>query len=190
MAQARALVAENGLEGLTFSSLESRLHFTRGVITYHFRNKDEIVDAVLESAVDEIMAETRLQEPRDEDVGARLAAIVASVSRGFLTRIEATRVLVSFWGQMQRDPRIRERNAVLYEEFRSATRGIIERGIERGELPADFDVHSTAALVVGTVIGVVTQIYFDPGRVDVDSLIASAQHTIRAGVGRPSPPGD
>src|ERR1700722_2409301 len=56
---ARRLVAEHGLEALTIGALEDRLAFTRGVITYHFANKDEIVRAVFASAIDEIDASVR-----------------------------------------------------------------------------------------------------------------------------------
>ena len=56
---ARRLVAEQGLEALTIGALEDRVSFTRGVITSHFANKDEIVQAVFASAIDEIDAAVR-----------------------------------------------------------------------------------------------------------------------------------
>ena len=54
VAAARAIVAQQGLEALTFAALERELGYTRGVITWHFRNKDEIVAAVLHDAVEDI----------------------------------------------------------------------------------------------------------------------------------------
>src|SRR5205814_9753674 len=44
VAAAREIVAGDGLESLTIGALEKRLGFSRGVITYHFRDKDEIVE--------------------------------------------------------------------------------------------------------------------------------------------------
>ena len=54
VATARSIVAAQGLNALTFSSLEAECAFTRGVISYHFKNKAEIVSAVFEDVVREI----------------------------------------------------------------------------------------------------------------------------------------
>ncbi|MDF1662475.1 MAG: helix-turn-helix domain containing protein, partial [Planctomycetota bacterium] len=51
---ARQLIVDKGLAAMTFSELEGRLEFSRGVITYHFKNKNDILIAILESAVNEI----------------------------------------------------------------------------------------------------------------------------------------
>src|SRR5688572_18339107 len=114
IAAARAVVAEGGLEALTIAALEERLGFTRGVITYHFRDKDEIVDAVLASAVAEIDAATLAEVGASQDFEAKVEAVIRTKVRGFLERVEATRILVAFWGRIHQDPRARNANAQLY----------------------------------------------------------------------------
>ena len=47
IAAARAIVCRDGLDALTIGALEQKLAFTRGVITYHFAGKDDIVRALL-----------------------------------------------------------------------------------------------------------------------------------------------
>src|SRR5207249_7078413 len=96
VAAARALVARGGLEALTVSALEKRLRFTRGVITYHFRGKDEIVRAVLASAVDEIDRATAEEVQASLDFAAKLEAVLRTKVRGFLENREAAHVLLSF----------------------------------------------------------------------------------------------
>src|SRR5437773_5389573 len=89
IAAARSLVAEEGLEALTIGALEERLAFSRGVITYHFRNKDEIVEAVLAHAVAEIEEALRAELRASESPEERVGAVLRSMVRGFLAHPEA-----------------------------------------------------------------------------------------------------
>ena len=81
---ARGVVARDGLSALTFSALEGELDFTRGVITYHFKNKGAIVDAVLQSALDEIDAATLAAVEAHGSPTERVAAAVRATIAGFI----------------------------------------------------------------------------------------------------------
>ena len=91
VAIARKIVAEEGLEALTIGSLEARLAFSRGVITYHFQNKDDIVHAVLESAIDEINAGTAAQLAPNMSADEKLKTALRTYIRGFVEHVEATK---------------------------------------------------------------------------------------------------
>ncbi len=178
LAAARQLVAEGGLEALTIGALEDRLEFTRGVITWHFRNKDEIVEAVLAGAIDEIDAATSAEVRASNDPRAAVRAVLASKVHGFLEHPEATRILLSFWGRLHADGRAAELNAALYRRYRQeAARFAGER------LGAPHRAESLASLMVGTVIGIVLQATFDPGAIDVEAAIDEAARTVVAGLG-------
>jgi AcrR family transcriptional regulator len=163
---ARAIVARGGLEALTFAELEQQLGYTRGVVTYHFKNKDEIVDALLASAVDEIDAATRAEIAAAHTRGERAGAVVRAVVRGFLTRVEAMRVLVAFWGRLHSDSRIRAANARLYARYRRDAEQLLGCNA------------ATATLIVGIVIGIASQAYFEPGAIDVDAAIEEASRIL------------
>src|SRR5215475_11000710 len=92
VAVARKIVADEGLEALTIGSLEARLAFSRGVITYHFQNKDDIVHAVLESAIDEINAGSAAQLSLSMPAEERVRTVLKTYIRGFIERVEATRI--------------------------------------------------------------------------------------------------
>jgi AcrR family transcriptional regulator len=168
VAAARVVVAKGGLEALTFAGLEKQLGYTRGVITYHFKNKDEIVDAVLASAVDEIDRSTRAEVAAAHGKGARAAAVIRAVVRGFLVNVEAVRVLFAFWGLLHAEPRIRAVNAKLHARYRRQTREL---------LGGDA---AMATVIVAVVLGIVAQWYFDPAAVDVDAAIDEAVGAIEA----------
>lgn len=180
--QARRLVAERGLEGLTFGALEEQLAFTRGVITYHFRNKEEIVDAVLTSAVDEINGRTLAATRGGDTVEEKIQAMIEATARGFLDNLEATSILLSFWSRIRTDPAIHERNAELYAGFRAKTRSLLEAARDQGKLDPAVDLDALAAHLVGVVIGIVTQVYFEPDAIAVDKAVEIAARAVLRGV--------
>ncbi|PKN57436.1 MAG: hypothetical protein CVU56_10570 [Deltaproteobacteria bacterium HGW-Deltaproteobacteria-14] len=179
---ARRVVAERGVGALTFGTLEKELAFTRGVITYHFANKDEIVEALLDDAIAEIDAATLISVSAEATAADKLAAAVTGMVRGFLAQREAARVLLSFWGRLPDDPAAAAKNAALYARWREQSAILVRHGQATGELRHDCDVEAVAAHMVGTVIGVVTQAFFDPGAVDPEAVAREATGGLVAGL--------
>jgi TetR/AcrR family transcriptional regulator, transcriptional repressor of bet genes len=173
IAAARRLVADGGHGALTINALERELGFTRGVINYHFDNKDEIVLALLDDAIAEIDQATALSVQAEAHAGDKLRAALRGMVRGFLAIEEAGRVLLSFWSRLKEDPRAAAKNAALYRRWREASSELVRRGQAAGELgPCDAD--AVGALLVGIVIGVVTQAWFEPGATDPEAVIDEA----------------
>lgn len=166
VAAARAIVAEDGLEALTIAALEDRLDFTRGVITYHFRNKDEIVEAVLESAVTEIDAAMHRELATAGTVKERVRAVLHGQVSGWIEHPEAGKILLSFWGRLGSDPRAAAVNAALYRRYREESGAMANEPI--------------AVLLVGIVLGIATQHYFEPGAFDVEAAVDEAAVMVAA----------
>jgi AcrR family transcriptional regulator len=171
IAAARVIVARDGLDALTIAGLEQQLGYSRGVITYHFRNKDEIVDALLHDAIAEIDAGTRAEVATATTSTGRVSAVIGAVVRGFLTHVEAVRILVAFWGRLHTDTRIRTANAALYARYREEVAELL------GGKSSD---RALATVVVGVVLGIAAQAYFDPRGVDVEAAIKEATRTVEA----------
>lgn len=179
IAAGRKLVAEGGHGALTINALEGALGFTRGVITYHFENKDEIVLAVLDDAIAEIDRATSLSVQAQTHSLDKVRAAMRGMVRGFLSIEEAGRVLLSFWSRLREDPRAAAMNAALYRRWRAAGAELLRRGQALGEL-APCDVEAVSALMVGIVIGVVTQVWFEPGATDPDAMVDEAGEALLA----------
>lgn len=172
---ARHLIAEGGLEGLTIGRLEKRLPYTRGVITHHFANRDDIVDAVLASAVAEIDRATSEQAVRGMARGEQIRAVLRTKVRGFLDHPEATQILLAFATRPTGDPRAAAVDAQIFARYREESSVLFRH---------HPDVEALAALLVGTVIGLVVQIRLGPGAVDPEAAIDVAAQALarRAGV--------
>jgi AcrR family transcriptional regulator len=179
VAVARSLVAEGGLEALTFGALEKRLAFTRGVVTYHFRDKEEIVEAVLVSAIAEIDAAAVAGFQSSASMETRVRAVLQALVDGFLDHREAGAILLSLWTRIPSDPRAAALNARLYENWRRQSARLVQHGREDGtfgDIPAD----AAGALMVSMVVGIVLQVIFEPGAVDPNALVEEAARTLLA----------
>jgi len=176
---ARRLVAEHGLEALTIGALEDRLSFTRGVITYHFANKDEIVRAVFASAIEEIDTAVRREVEGGSTVEDKVRAVLHGNVRGFVDSEVAGRVLLSFWGRLSGDAQVRKLNAELYAKYRRRAAKLLRAARAEGHI-APVDPTVMGALLVALVLGIATQHYFEPGSIDVEAAIAEATRTVMA----------
>jgi len=176
---ARRIVASDGLDALTIAALESSLGYSRGVITYHFGGKDEIVAEVFKSVIGEIDESVRGAVLAGETFEEKVCAVVRENVRGFTESIEAGRVLLSFWGRLGSDPKARAQNAALYAKYRERAARLIAQGRAQGVL-VDVDARAMAAFLVGIVLGIATQQLFDPGAIDVAAATEEACRTLLA----------
>ncbi len=181
IAGAREIVAAEGLEALTIGALEKRLGFSRGVLTYHFRDKDEIVDALLASAVEEIDRATFAEIEAESTPEEKIRAVLRANLHGFLEHREAGHILLSFWGRLGSDAKARKVNARLYQVYRERTLVLITECAFYG-----VDHQALAAVIVALVLGIVAQVYFEPGSIDSEKALAEATKCILARVAPPS----
>ena len=172
---ARRIVSDHGLNALTISALEKNLTFSRGVITYHFKNKDEITLALFRSAIDEIDAATAAHARGHATLHERIRAVLEANVRGFIERVDASRVLFAFWSQLQTHPGAVQINAELWSTYR-------RRFARMLGVPGDAEpsAQTLAVLGIGLVIGIVTQAHFEADAVDVDAAIDGAAQLFEA----------
>ncbi|MFT7580479.1 MAG: TetR/AcrR family fatty acid metabolism transcriptional regulator [Myxococcota bacterium] len=181
VAAARRIVAEQGLAALTISTLEQSLDYTRGVITYHFANKDDIVGAVLDSAILEIdVATTRTLSPGNT-VDTEVAGIMRTKVEGFLDHVDAGRILMTFWSRIPADTDASTKNARLFATYRHQAEHLIKWVKSKQNIPRGLKPEGLAAVMVGCVIGVVAQSYFQADAFDREAAI---KETIAVVAGR------
>jgi AcrR family transcriptional regulator len=178
IATARALVAEGGLEALTFGTLEMRLAFTRGVITYHFQDKSEILAAVLESAVADLDRATFTAVEATETFPGKVRAALSSKVLGFLHSTEARSILVSFWPRLAIDPDAAALNACLFAHWRQQSAQLFRQAIAEGAISRDVVIDEAAALLVAAVLGIVLQASFSPDAIDTEACITAATQQV------------
>ncbi len=174
LAAARRLIAEQGLEALTFSALEARLSFTRGVITYHFDNKADIIGAVLKDVVAEIDAATYGPMTPSDDLHTAVKAVMAGMIGGFSSNRETSAVLISYWSQGPRDGGL---HSELFARYRRHSSRLVQRATGKLDPVA---TQALASVMVAVVIGSVLQLYLSEGFAPLEAVVEEAVATVYA----------
>lgn len=136
------LVAEHGVGGLRVDAVAARAGVGKQTIYRHWGSRARLVH-------DAIACMHAKSEPPDtgsvrEDLRLVLIDLV-----GFLSKEDTGRVLPSLIDAAERDPELAELHEEHVRERRAMFAGILQRAIDRGELPADVDVALLNDLLVG-----------------------------------------
>ena len=171
------LVASEGLGALTIGALEKRLTFSRGVITYHFRNKEEIVRTLFENAIATIDATAWGEVEAAPNLEERIRRASRAIVDGFVDNPVASIILMNFWGSLRADAEVARLNADLYRKYRSAARRIADAA---EDLPDGVDLDAYSTVFVGVVIGIACQALFDAEAIDVESAVDHGARALTA----------
>lgn len=176
----RRLVAEKGWLNVSIRDIAAEAGVSRGVITYHFKDKDDIIASVLAAVVfdlNELLDEAFAARPDDPLYCLRaLAAVLMRMAR---EKPDYFFVLFNYFSQASYRPDLRGAVAELFRSYRHSVAEMIERGITAGQfrpLPAE----AAATVITAMLIGAGTQYLMDPEQVDPLAAQAEAEQAILA----------
>ena len=173
VAAATQLFVEQGLSGPSLDAICARAGFTRGAFYVHFRTRDDLIAAVVESAmggfIDAMM--------QSGEAGADLATIVrtfAAVLRAgplpFVGRVRGHQIMEA----CIRSPTLRQKYNELLAHARDRLSDTVRRGQAAGTIRGDVDPHAIAQLLLALVLGAHTAseigVPYDADRVGEDVL--------------------
>jgi AcrR family transcriptional regulator len=152
IAAATQLFVEQGLDRPSLDAICARAGFTRGAFYVHFRTRDELIAAVVESAMGgfiDAMIKTG-------EAGADLGTIVrtfAAVLRGgplpFVGQVRGHQIMEA----CLRSPTLRQKYNELLAHARERLCDTVRRGQDAGTVRGDVDPHATAQLLLALVLG-------------------------------------
>src|SRR5205823_11429263 len=122
--------------------------------------------------LEEIDAATFAEVHKGATPADKVRAVLRANLRGFLEHREAGLILLSFWGRLSSDPRARKANSRLYAVYRQRTASVLAAW--------KCDRAALAAVIVGLVIGIAAQVYFEPGSIDPDAALEEAARCVIA----------
>lgn len=158
---AEELFAERGVERTSFVDIAERSGISRGSIPWHFKNKDGLVLAVVERAIDRLSADRRDSLPSLGEVLSDYLVWAEGTPSGlmFMILTEA----MSSTGVVHAQ----------YQTFLESRRGAVRAWL-RAHRPEGVDVQwarareqSFAAGINGAVMGIHLQALIDPAGVDL-----------------------
>lgn len=138
------LLAEVGFAGLTIDGIAARAGVGKATIYRHWSSKAELV----------IEAFTGCLEPLELiDTGSLRGDLVQAIRRliRVLTDSPAAHIVPTLVDAAERDPELAELHRSFTAERRKSMVEILQRGVERGELPAGSDLDLLCDLLAGPV---------------------------------------
>jgi len=174
---ALAVATRQRLEGLSTRAVTTEAGLSHGMVFFHFRTKDALLIALLESLLEE-MAVPRLDEDLQEiaSPSERLLELLRREIGRLLDERSKVELFFDYWVMGTRHPAIRKRMRAALERYRELLRAIAEEVVR--EAPARLAAVSAdglASVVVGFIEGCAVQAVIDPDRFDLDEFMATAR---------------
>ncbi|MEZ5217940.1 MAG: TetR/AcrR family transcriptional regulator [Ilumatobacteraceae bacterium] len=160
-AAAGRIVADEGTDALTIRRVAEALDCSTAVVSYYFRDKDELLLHTYRTSALDARARISAIEERDPgDVRGILHAILP-LDR---VRADAWKIWLSFFGIALGRPEL----SAEQQQRILATEVTVERALRvassRGDLAPGLDLGAEAKALLGLAIGIAAQASFDPRR--------------------------
>lgn len=148
---ALVVFAQSGLD-LEVNDVASQAHVGVGTLYRHFGNREDLLRAIINAVVDDVLTQLRQAVPPSADDPR--TALFALVSAGLRVQQQYQSVF-----SVVRDPRLSKLFDRTYRETRrmqllDPVKSVIERGIQRGSFRADLDPELVAEIIYGSFTGV------------------------------------
>jgi len=156
-AAALAVIARDGLEGLTMRVVAKEAGFTTGALTHYFQSKDELLIAASEAGADVVRPEM--------DVAATGASARAALRDLLYTVLPTSpamkaqwRFWMAFWERAAHSPPVQRVMRERYFEYTNRVAMVIRRSQEQGETPRGVDAEAAAREVIALIDGIGVQV--------------------------------
>lgn len=157
--EATSLFVARGYEGVSMREIGEAVGVTKAALYYHFHDKEDLFVAILNTSLEEISAVLDEAEASGQDARGRIAAAV----HGLLALPGERRALIRVASQemVHVRPEVRAAfNGVYQEKFVGRIAGMLEDGMQRGELRT-MEPQLAAWLLLGMAYP-----FLHPGRPD------------------------
>lgn len=159
-------IAERGISQTTLAEIAKECGISKGVISYHFDGKDELITEVLTSLVRAPAEFVKERVERADTFAGKLRAYVEAT----LLYIERNRAdfvaLVDLWGSTGVSEGRRHFNQEAYEPSRHYIAHILEAGAAAGEF-RPVAARTMASVIQAAIDGVMLQWVFEPDGIDL-----------------------
>jgi len=163
------VMAEKGWAETSIDEATRRANVSRGLVSYHFRDKADLLSGVLARCQEIFNDSVAKAVGSSEDPAEQMRRILEISIDLVIENPVPYEVFVQFTASAKRDPRLGEEIRALWSGFRQYTARAIARGQHTGVFRADIDPMVAATRQIGAVTGVALQWLLEPGAFDFDA---------------------
>jgi len=169
---AYATIVEQGLDNTTVRGVAKKAGYTTGALVHYFKDKDELIRAVLNHFGDEMRQ--RMERAHDERRGrvALRETLIEALPTDKRTGA-SWRVWLALWYHSEANADMRDEQRRRYREWFGRVREMLEESSAMGELPDDVDIGEEARSIVALVDGLGVQYLMSSGRLSGKRLVGA-----------------
>jgi len=160
-------IATQGFSQASLAEIARKAGISKGVISYHFAGKKELIREILASLIREPSEFIKDRVSRSEGALDKLIAYVQANFEFMRTHRNHYVALVDLWGSRGWYEGRNRFNAEAYEPSRAYLSKILDSGRQSGEL-RDVALPTMASVLQGAIDGVMLQWVCDPDAIDLD----------------------
>jgi AcrR family transcriptional regulator len=161
-------IAQQGISHASLAEIAREAGCSKGVISYHFNGKDELIEEILSCLLQEPAEYIKGRVSEAETTLEKLRAYVEANFEFMQTHRDGYVALVDLWGSRGANHDKNRFNAEAYEPSRHYLSNILEVGRKKGEL-RELPSRATASLIQAAIDGIMIQWVFDPKAIDLKS---------------------
>ncbi len=172
-------IAVRGYTKASLAEIAREAGISKGVISYHFSGKDELIDEILARLLKEPAEFIKARVDAEERALDKLRAYVRANFEFMRANRDGYVALVDLWGgRVSREGSSHNTfNADAYEPSRKYLSRILEMGRESGAF-RDLATPTLASVIQGAIDGVMLQWVFDENAIDLDAAAAEIDEMI------------
>lgn len=175
-----AVLAREGWAGASIDEITREAGVSRGLVSYHFRDKSELLAGVLERCR-ESFTEAMAEASAGASDPAESLRLTTHRALAFASEQPGTyRVFLLFIANAETDPVLNQQTQAMYASFRRGVAAAIRAGQHRGLFRRDINVEAAAARHIGAVTGLALQHLLDPAGFPFEEASHQAEEMLSA----------
>lgn len=171
MANAIDCFARYGYAGTSIDRIARAAGVTKGALYYHFRDKEELLFAVVRERIEAFEKHVVDRVAALGDPAAALREIARICARIAATDNHRRFILTLMVEALDTNADLSAEFREMLRRFRSFHRHLIRQGQEQGLFRKNLDVHRAAETFVSGILGAEIQYYQDPQSVRLDETL-------------------
>jgi AcrR family transcriptional regulator len=188
---ALAVIAEQGIQNLSLSEIESKVEMSRGQLMYYFRTKEDILLAVFDRILQLMCA--RHEEPENHPFAGMSWLEVIRHLLGVVMKQPPDEpafpaLQYTFLSQLSNRADFRERLAGLYEHWRARGAEHLAQDLRARPAARKVSPRAVSTLVQAMLHGLAMQTAADPEAVDAEEIIALSLDMLASYLWQDEPP--
>jgi len=154
----RTVLAREGYAGTTTAKVAAEAGVSRGLLHYHFKNKEEMIAKVLRANMEGDIQLISVLLDRSESAEAAADEIVGAIQTRLRDDPEYFNLFIEGHAIAPGNPVIGSEMDELYHEFRSALIRGLEAMSERGAIAPEMSIQGLATLIMAILDGLSIQL--------------------------------